>query len=130
VVKDMLAAAVAAVNSPVAVWRLFVLFVVGGHIAWACGLIPGIRGFALANEVDEKIAQLDHRLSAIETKQDIALRIALADEICRLYSLRAANTANPDLWRTLNETFNQRQENYRAVNNGADYDVGQCSAPR
>lgn len=126
----MLAAAVAAVNSPVAVWRLFVLFVVGGHIAWACGLIPGIRGFALANEVDEKIAQLDHRLSAIEAKQDIALRIALADEICRLYALRAQNVANPPLWRTLNDTFNARQQDYSAINGGREYDVGQCSAPR
>lgn len=128
--KEALSLVSALATSPVAAWRTVIVLVIGGHIAWACGVIPGVQGFAVAGEVDAKVAQLDARLGAIETKQDIALRIALADEICRLYALRAANTANPDLWRTLNETFNQRQENYRAVNSGADYDVGQCSAPR
>jgi hypothetical protein len=29
----------------------FMLF----HIAWACGFLPGVSGFAYANELDEKI---------------------------------------------------------------------------
>lgn len=119
-----------AARSPTVAWRLLVTFVVGVHIAWACSLLPGVRGFALAGEVDEKVAQLDSRLAAIETKQNIALRIALSDEICRLYALRAANVANPPLWRQLNDTFISRQQDYSAVNDGREYDVGQCSAPR
>lgn len=117
-------------TSPVAAWRVVILLLIGGHISWACGWIPGIDGFALAGEVDDKIAQLDERLGQIESKQDIALRIALADEICRLYALRAENAANPPLWRTLNDTFNARQVDYARVNEGRQYDVGQCSAPR
>lgn len=119
-----------AAKSPTVAWRLLVTVIVGVHIAWACSLLPGVRGFALAGEVDNKVTQLDSRLAAIETKQNIALRIALADEICRLYTLRAANVANPPLWQTLNATFNARQQDYGAVNDGREYDVGQCSAPR
>lgn len=128
--KEALAFGTALLTSPVAAWRIVIIIVVGGHIMWACGWLPGMPGFALAADVDGKVAQLDARLGTIETKQDIALRIALADEICRLYTLRAANVANPPLWRTLNETFNARQEDYSAVNKGREYDVGQCSAPR
>lgn len=121
---------VEATKSPTVAWRLLVTLIVGLHITWACGYLPGIRGFALAGEVDAKVAGLDARLATIETKQNIALRIALADEICRLYALRASNVANPPLWRTLNDTFNARQQDYSAVNEGREYDVGQCSAPR
>lgn len=35
-------------------WRLsisFAMFLVGVHIAWACGLLPGLSGFAQASEV-------------------------------------------------------------------------------
>lgn len=128
--KEALSFVTALITSPVAAWRVVIIMVVGGHIAWACGWLPGLRGFALAGEVDAKVAQIDSRLGAIETKQDIALRIALADEICRLHALRDANVTNPPLWRTLNDTFNARQEDYRAVNNGNEYAIAQCSAPR
>jgi len=112
-----------ATKSPTIAWRLLVTVVIGVHIAWACSLLPGIAGFAMAEEVDD----VKGRLTEIEKKQDIALRIALAEEICRLYTLRAANENNQALWRTLNATFNDRQEDYRAVNDGQPYNIGECS---
>jgi len=124
--KEALAFATALVTSPVAAWRVVVIMVGGGHIAWACGWLPGIQGFAMAGEVEG----LENKLVAIETKQNIALRIALADEICRLHALRDQNVSNQPLWQTLNETFNNRQEDYRAVNNGVEYAISQCSAQR
>jgi hypothetical protein len=128
--KEALAAFSALVTLRPAAWRVIILLILFGHIAWACNWLPGVQGFALASEVDKQIKQLDSRLGMIETKQDIALRIALADEICRLYALRAESTTNPSLWRTLNETFNSRQEDYRAVNDGSEYVIAQCSAQR
>lgn len=104
--KELLSLGTALVTSPVAAWRVVILLVFGGHVAWACGWLPGLQGFALVAEVDSKIAQLDSRLGAIETKQDIALRIALADEICRLYALRGQSAGNDALWQTLNNAFN------------------------
>jgi hypothetical protein len=128
--KEALALATAVVTSPVATWRVVVVMVFGGHVVWACGWLPGIPGFAMAGEVEEKVAQLDSRLGAIESKQDIALRIALADEICRLFELREQSRGNAPLFQTLNEAFNDRQEDYRNVNGARPYDVAQCSAPR
>jgi len=33
-------------------WRVFTALLLVGHIAWACGWLPGISGFAFANDVD------------------------------------------------------------------------------
>lgn len=128
--KELFALIAEAVKSPTVAWRLIVTLIVGVHIAWACGWLPGIQGFALAAEVDDETTTIKSRLTAIETKQDIALRIALADEICRLYALRDQSVSQPTLWRTLNDTFNDRQEDYAAINSGREYDVSQCSASR
>ena len=117
-----------AAKSPTVAWRLLATVIICVHIAWACGWLPGIQGFALAENVEEENKTIRSRLTAIESKQDIALRIALADEICRLFTLRSANVANPPLWRTLNDTFNARQEDYAQISEGRAYDVAQCSS--
>jgi hypothetical protein len=68
------------------------------HIAWACGLLPGVQGFAVASEVDGKIAQavepikvevreIDRKLSRVE-REVIAARIATLEK--SLFDLRKA----------------------------------------
>lgn len=97
-------------------------------VMWAMGLFTalGFPGMARAGELDK----LDVRLAAMETKQTLGLRIALADEICRVYFQREENRGNQALWATLNSTFNDRQEDYASLNNGQPYDIRLCSAPR
>ena len=103
-------------------WRL----VVSGLLAflfaaflWSVGAFAalGYPGLARAD-----------KLSEIERKQDIQLRLTLAQEICRLYFLRM--DASGQLWTQLNDTFEKRQEEYAAVNGGQRYQTSsECSRP-
>lgn len=115
------------VKSPTSGWRAFILLVVGGHIMWACGWVPGLTGFALASDVMNVQTQLEQ----IQKSQRISLRITLAEEICRLRALRERATSNEPLWAQLDKTFHEQQENYKTVDDhGAEYDISQCSAPK
>lgn len=46
------------------VWRVLITLIIAGHVAWACGWVPGVSGFAMADEVsdvkeDVKTIQID-----------------------------------------------------------------------
>jgi hypothetical protein len=131
VFKDLLELVTELVKSPTAAWRIVVTLVVGGHIMWACGWVPGLAGFALAADVAEANKSLQGQLSQIQHSQRISLRIALAEEICRLRELRSKATENVPLWQQLDKTFREQQENYKTVDDhGEEYDTSQCSAPK
>lgn len=80
----------------VARFLLWVIIVV--HISWACGWIPGMQGFAFADDVDRKVAaavdplkaevrEIDRKLSRVE-REVVAARIATMEKM--LFDLRKA----------------------------------------
>lgn len=78
--------------------RFFLWFIVVVHIAWACGFIPGVQGFAYATDIDRKVeeaispiksevAEIDRKLTRVE-REVIAARIATLEK--SLFDLRKA----------------------------------------
>lgn len=78
--------------------RFFLWLIVTLHIAWACGWIPGMQGFAFASDVDDKISEaiapikdevreIDRKLTRVE-REVIAARIATLEK--SLFDLRKA----------------------------------------
>lgn len=106
------------------VWvALMVIFGVGGfHIFAEKGLIPGIDGVAHAGE----IRGIESRMTALEAKQNVALRLQLAAEICRVYRQRVEETSIFTRG-ILDSAFDRLQEDYASVNAGNRYSVGECS---
>jgi len=111
-------------------WRLTVSLSIGGllvFVLWALGALTSIglsSGFARADEAKA----ISARLGALETNQRTGLRLTLASEICRVYFLRMQ--AKDELWQQLNKSFNDRQEEYAAINSGQRYTVTECSSPK
>lgn len=56
------------VRYTIQVWVVTALFV--SHIAWACGWIPGVSGFAFASDIDD----VQHDLQALSTEVQHELR--------------------------------------------------------
>jgi hypothetical protein len=94
-------------------------------VSWAMGMFTylGATGLARADELNK----VEGRLASIEANQRVALRITLSGEICRLYWLRMGATG--EAWVQFNNGFEQRQEEYAAVNGGARYPAAECSRP-
>lgn len=112
-------------------WRLMmagtmvaIAATLGLHVAWACGLVPGIDGFALAADVEQAQTQIEQKLSRLETSQNTLLRIALAQEICRIYRLR--NESSGQLQRQLQSSLFEKQDEYSAIA-GERYPVAECA---
>ena len=124
-IKEALGLITEALKTPTAAWRVLVAFVITMHVAWACSWLPGISGFALAADLEASKLETNSRLSSIEAKQDISLRLALAAEICRIQSLRNA-TADAVMRAQLNRSFDEKQEQYASVNRGARYPIAEC----
>lgn len=83
-------------------------------MAWSLGAFGASwPGMARADKLDE-----------IERKQDMQLRLTLAQEICRIHQLRLESSG--PVWVQLNASFERRQEDYAAVNDGARYPVQEC----
>lgn len=106
------------------VWfALMVIFVIGTfHIIAEKGLIPGIDGTAHAGEVKG----IEQKLSVLESKQNVALRLQLGAEICRVYRQRGEETSIFTRG-ILDNAFARLQEEYASVNGGIRYSVGECS---
>lgn len=85
--KELFSAVTTVIESKTATWRLIVLFVVGGHVAWSCGWLPGIQGFAMAQDVQNNTS----KLNAIERT---VICNSIGSELGRLRSeLRQAETS-------------------------------------
>ena len=65
-------------------WRVFIALLLVGHIAWACGWLPGISGFAFANDVDALRSEFNEYL-----KVDLEEKLFNMQE--RLCALRAGD---------------------------------------
>lgn len=106
------------------VWiALMTIFAVGFfHITAEKGLIPGIDGAAHAGE----IKGIEARMTRLEVKQNVALRLQLGAEICRVYRQRL-DEESPFTRGILDNAFDRLQEDYASVNGGARYSVGECS---
>lgn len=90
------------------------------YIFWSVGTFSflGLEGFAKAGDINE-----------LKTNQRASTRVTLQNEICRLYWLRMKQTG--EIWVQLNKNFNDRQEEYAAVNNGQHYNAAaECSEPK
>jgi hypothetical protein len=80
------------------VWRMFLTLIVGGHILWACGMIPGLDGFARAAEAQENrdaIARIEQSVSCNAIEAEIKrLRSELRDnETKMIEAQQQSNTA-------------------------------------
>lgn len=106
------------------VWfALMSIMAVGSfHIAADKGLLPGIDGVAYAGD----IKGIEQKLGGLEHKQNVALRLQLAAEICRVYH-QAVEEPNPFTKQILNTAFARLQEDYASVNAGSRYSVGECA---
>lgn len=107
------------------VWRAFIatatlllMFGLAGHIAWACGYIPGLPGFARAQDV--------HELKTDFRKQQIRLlEQALLD--MRARQCRAIVDDNREAKRFTAERMAQLSTEYYALA-GYLYPVPDCNA--
>lgn len=96
--------------------------VVSFHIAADKGLIRGVDGVAHAADV----RGIESRLNSLEEKQNVALRLQLAAEICRVWRQRQTETGAATR-AILDNAFDRLQEDYASVNRGFRYSVGECS---
>jgi len=90
------------------------------HIAAVKGMIPGVDGVAHAADIEN----IDRRLTALEEKQNVALRLQLAAEICRVYRLRAESSSPTRS--ILDSSLERLQEDYAEVNRGRRYSILEC----
>lgn len=106
------------------VWAtLMAIIAVGSfHIAAVKNMIPGIDGVAHAAD----IRGIESRLNSLEEKQNVALRLQLAAEICRVWRQRQTETSTVTRV-ILDNAFDRLQENYASVNRGVRYSAGECS---
>lgn len=109
-------------------WRLVVGFVIAAfmfHIAWACGRIPGLDGFASAQSVEQQKASLTQ---VVSSQNIILIRLISADietarqAQCR--SIAAGNGAAADGWRA---SLDAALREYQQANNGKPYRLRACN---
>ena len=130
-VEKMVGIAADILKSPTSAWRAALLLLLGGHIAWSCGWIPGITGFALAQDledqeeqIEEQLARVEDQVERVEEKLSTVLRIALAQEVCRLFRLR--NEATGALQSQLHNSMLEKQDEY-VLATGTRYPVSECT---
>lgn len=106
------------------VWSaiMFILIAGGFYMVAASGGIPGIGGFAHADDIQG----VQDRLGRLEAKQNVVLRLQLAAEICRVFRQRTQEE-NVVTRRILDDAFSRLQEDYASVNGGLRYSVGECA---
>lgn len=87
-VKEAIVLARTLIESQTAVWRVAIMLVVGAHVVWACGLLPGMPGFALAADVQDntlKLGQIEKSVNCNAIESEIKrLRSELRDNETRL----------------------------------------------
>lgn len=119
--------------------RFFLWLIVTIHIAWACGLIPGVNGFAFASEVDSKIAsavepiksevrEIDRKLARVE-REVVAARIAALEK--SLFDLRKAQCTaisreNPEAVEFYGRQMQEVRSQYYAAT-GREYQAPTCA---
>jgi hypothetical protein len=107
-----------------ALWRAGITVAIVVHIAWACGLLPMLDGFAFAGDLEQAQAEIQAKLERLEESQNTLLRIALSQEICRIYSLR--NASQGELQRQLQRSLVDKQDQYMAIV-GERYPLSECA---
>lgn len=123
-------------------WRLMVSFVCAlmlGHLMLACGFVPGFDGFAMADEVDDKIdqamapvrAQLGQITSQIAAQDDTITAIRLDQIAARLRELQQQRCAatDHDVIEAIDFDIESRQREYRALA-GERYPLPPCEKDR
>lgn len=124
-------------------WKMFVTVVAlaavfAFHVAGSKGLIPGVAGVAHAADIEKvnakidrvqrdlksEIADVKNDVADVATSQRTLLRLALAQEICRIYWLRM--DADGLLLSQLNASFDRQQEEYASINDGVRYAAIEC----
>lgn len=90
-------------------WRVLITILVGVHVAWACGWLPGISGFAMADDLKQMnrdISRLEQTIACnlIETEIN-RLRAELRSVETEMFSAR--QDGNQDLLSFLQNRVNQ-----------------------
>lgn len=120
-------------------WRLTIslaIAMLGFHVLWACGMVPGVPGFARADELDAKISEALEplysqvgQLSKQQAETDEVVKEIRADQLANrireLHALRCA-TADHDDRERLQSEIDAAQRQYRALM-GERYNVDGCS---
>lgn len=109
-------------------WRLMISFTCAVflfHIAWACGFVPGVPGFALADDVDQKIdqamqpvrAQLGQITTQIASQDDILKSIRLDQLAARIRDLQQQRCEAKDrhVKESIDEEIDRQQRQYRVL---------------
>lgn len=110
---------------------LAIIAILAIHFAWDSGygkpfgLTPVVR----ADQLDDRMGKVEGRLDTIEGKQNQSLKLALAQEICRLFHLRNAADSGSQLREQLDKSFEEKQTEFATINRGARYSVAECSPP-
>lgn len=107
-----------------ALWRAGITLAIVVHIMWACGFLPMVEGFAFAGDLERAQGEIQEKLERLEESQNTLLRIALAQEICRIYVLR--NMASGDTQRQLQRSLFEKQDQYVAIV-GERHPVTECA---
>lgn len=55
------------VRHTIQLWLITALFTV--HVAWACGLIPGVQGFAFASDINDVKHEIQELTLALQTQR-------------------------------------------------------------
>lgn len=94
-IKEAISLATTILESQTAVWRVALMLVVGAHVAWACSLLPGMPGFALAADVmnnTTKLAQIEKAVDCNAIESEIKrLRSELRDNETKLLEARQSD---------------------------------------
>lgn len=117
-VKDFATLAGDLIKSPVAAWRVAILSILSlfaFHVAWACGWVPGIPGFAMAADVSElvgKQAQIEQAVVCNAIAAEIKrLRSELRDNETKMIEAQQSN--NRALIAQLTRVINEIEDNVR-----------------
>ena len=97
------------------------------HVAWACGVFDrfGVSGFAIAADVEKAQEAITAKLNSLEASQKTLLKIALAQEICRIYRLQQEATGVV-LLQQLDKSLAEKQDEYSELAGGR-YPLAECA---
>lgn len=126
-VKDVLAELFPPDVPRIVRWRLVVAGVMTFmvfHILWACGLLPGVSGFAQADDVYTKFEKIQEKLEDADKVQKKILQSQLAAQLRDLHKIRCASTDEHVTMR-LDRDIDEAQQEYREVS-GERYPLPPC----
>lgn len=126
-VKDVLAELFPPDVPRIVRWRLVVAGVMTFmvfHILWACGLLPGVSGFAQADDVEYKFAEIKKQLKDSSEVQKKILQAQLAAQLRDLHKIRCGSS-DENVKLRLDREIDEAQLEYKTLT-GERYPLQAC----